>query len=89
MGWAVDKQQLIGSGFDSLGGRGETAYTIVDDKTFTMRQHEVSPTGEITTVTTTVELTDEDTVTIQRTDITEGGEKKPDDPPVDLKRVKT
>ena len=86
-GWATDKKQIIGSSFDTLGGR-EESVTTVDEKCFKMKHREVSPDGEITTVTTIVTRADEDSITSQRTDITVGGEKQPDEPPMTLQRKK-
>jgi hypothetical protein len=86
IGWAADKKRIVGSSFNTTGGYGSVVYTIVDEKTFTGAGRDVSPNAEVTEDTTIANWTDQDTVTFTKTDITAGGEKKPDEPPLEFKR---
>ena len=87
-GWAAEKKQIIGSGFDTIGGRFETAYTIVDENTIQMKQREVAGDGMITNVTITMTRMSEDIVKHERKNISVGGVEMPDEPPGEFKRIK-
>lgn len=84
-GWAVDKEQIIASSFDTLGGRGESVNTV-DGNTLTIKETRVSPDGVITKVTIIVTFVDKDTITSKRTGITVGDVEQPDEEPATWKR---
>jgi hypothetical protein len=89
IGWAVDKTQVIGSGFNTLGGRGESVFTVVDDKSLKVNVMRISSEDEVRKETVIVKMIDKDTVTSQAIDRTVNGEQEPDDEePVTWKRMK-
>jgi hypothetical protein len=88
IGWDAEKKQIVEYRFDSLGGRSTITVTHVDKSMAKSRTREVAPDGSIKTFTNTLKMIDNDTVESTLTDITEGGEKKPDGATVRGKRVK-
>jgi hypothetical protein len=86
-GWDAEKKQIVTTGFDSLGGHGDGIITCTEDG-FKIKNRTVSPEGIPGEATVIVKRVDDDTIGGETKDITEGGEKQPDRPYVELKRKK-
>jgi hypothetical protein len=87
-GWDAEKQRLVSYSFDSLGARGEGIFSEASKDGFVAKDRTVSPDGTVKDETSTVKRIDRDTFTVQKTDIAAGGEKMPDEPPLEFKRKK-
>jgi hypothetical protein len=86
IGWDGEKKQVVALSFQESGGRGEGTVTLENEGIVVQKVRLVSPEGQSANVTVTIKRIDQDTLTLQRTDITVGGVKQPDDEPSGHKR---
>ncbi len=78
VGWDGEKQHVFGVGFGSDGVHDRTIYAF-EDHAMLMTSRGVTAEGKITESVFVFKRINDETFTVQRTKITQQGEKKPDE----------